>query len=131
MLWIELVTLLAVAQFFAMAALVSKARGRYGVHAPATTGDPMFERYFRAHMNTLEMLVVFVPALWIAARHFSPMWVALVGVLYLIGRHLYFYGYIKDVKQRGFGYVLSAVPTMALVIAGLVGILRSWLLKGP
>ncbi|HTP40576.1 MAG TPA: MAPEG family protein [Steroidobacteraceae bacterium] len=131
MLWIELVTLLAVGQFFAMAAIVSKARGRLGVPAPATTGNAEFERHFRAHMNTLEMLVIFLPALWIAARHFAPQWVALVGVLYLVGRHIYFYGYVKAANQRGLGYVLSAVPTAALLIAGAVGILRSWFANGP
>jgi uncharacterized MAPEG superfamily protein len=130
MLWIELVTLLAVLQFLVMGIQVGGARRKTGIHAPATTGDPLFERYFRAHMNTLETLIVFLPSLWIAARHWSPMWMALLGVVYLVGRHLYFAGYVKDAGKRSFGYMLSAGATSLLLVAGLAGIVWTWMGRG-
>jgi uncharacterized MAPEG superfamily protein len=131
MLWIELVTLLAVLQFLYMGIMVGGARGKTGIKAPATTGDPLFERYFRAHYNTLETLIVFLPSLWIAARHWSPMYCALVGVVYLVGRHFYFWGYVKEAGKRSFGYMLSAGATCILLVAGLAGIVWSWMGKGP
>jgi Tfp pilus assembly protein PilE len=62
MILIELVTVLALVQYFAFGMLVGKARTTYGVHAPAVSGHAMFERYYRVQMNTLEVMVVFLPA---------------------------------------------------------------------
>jgi glutathione S-transferase len=59
---VNLTVALALMQFFAFATAVGKARARYKVHAPATTGNEMFERYFRVQMNTLELLILLVPA---------------------------------------------------------------------
>lgn len=122
MLWVQLVTLLAIIQFFVIGLMVARARSRYGVPAPATTGHELFDRYFRAQMNTLETLVVFLPALWIAAQHWRPEWMAAIGAVYLVGRHFYVHGYVADPHKRHFGYGLSIVPTLLLVLAGLLGI---------
>ena len=62
---LALVTVLALIEYMILGVMVGQARGRYKIEAPATTGDPMFERYFRVHQNTLESLIVFLPALWI------------------------------------------------------------------
>jgi len=125
MAWIELVTVLALIQYLVFGALVGRARGRYGVKAPATTGHEVFERTYRVQMNTLETLVVFLPALWLAARYWSPAWVAAVGAVYLVGRILYARLYIANPASRGMGYLLSVLPIMALLLAALVGVLRS------
>jgi uncharacterized MAPEG superfamily protein len=127
MAWVQLVTLLALAQFIWLGGLVGAARGRYGIAAPATTGNEMFERYYRVHMNTLETMVVFLPAMWLAAYYWSPQWVAGAGVVYLIGRFVYLRGYLADPKKRGPGYGLSALPTVALLLAALIGAVRSLL----
>ena len=81
MAWIQLVTLLALAEYFWFAFAVGEARVKYAVKAPATSGNEHFERYFRVQQNTLELLVVFLPALWIAATHWEATWVAAIGVL--------------------------------------------------
>jgi glutathione S-transferase len=125
MAWIQLITLLALIQFVWLGFLVGKARGRYGITAPATSGNAIFERYYRVHMNTLEMLVVFVPSLWIAAQYWSPQWVAVVGAVYLLGRVVYLKSYVADPKQRSAGYGISFLPTIALLLAALVGAVRS------
>src|SRR5450432_1204425 len=49
MLWVQLVTLLAVLQFLVFGFLVGKARATHNVPAPAMSGHPGFERYFRVH----------------------------------------------------------------------------------
>lgn len=124
MIWVQLITLLAVLQFFAFGGLVARARARYGVNAPATTGHEVFERYYRVQMNTLETLVLFLPSLWIAAQYWSPQWMAAVGAVYLAGRMVYLHGYVAEPRQRHLGYMISIAPTLLLFVAGLVGVIR-------
>ena len=62
-----LVTLLAVLVYFYSSILVSRARGKFGIKLPAISGNPDFERVFRAQMNTLEWLPIFLPSLWLFA----------------------------------------------------------------
>ncbi len=123
-----LVSVLALLQFLFFASLVSRARSRYGVEAPAAAGHPIFERYFRVQMNTLELLVMFLPALWLGSLYVRPIWSLLLGVLYLLGRMLYLRGYIADPKKRGPGYVLSILPIVVLLIIALVGCIRQLIL---
>jgi glutathione S-transferase len=124
MAWIEIITLLALAQLLYFGGLVAWARGQYGVKAPATTGHEIFERYYRVQMNTIETLIVFVPALWLAAIHWQPVYVALIGSVYLIGRFVYQWSYVRDPGKRTLGYNLSAIPASALLIIALVGAVR-------
>ena len=67
--YVALVSGLALLQYVAFGMLVGRARGRYGVKAPAITGHEVFERYFRVQQNTLELLVVMLPAIWLFARY--------------------------------------------------------------
>ena len=121
MVLVEIVTVLALLQFVVFGALVGRARGKYGISAPAVSGHEMFERYYRVQMNTLELLVVFVPSLWLAARYWSPLVVAAIGAIYLVGRVLYFRAYVSEPAKRGIGFVLSLGPAGLLLLATLVG----------
>jgi len=116
---------LALLQFLYFGFLVGKARGQFGVKAPATTGNEGFERVFRVQMNTLETLIVFVPSLWIFASYVDARWAVGLGVLYLIGRFLYCFGYIKDPSKRSTGYLLSFGPTAILLFGGIIGAVRA------
>jgi glutathione S-transferase len=127
--WVDIVGLLAIVQLFVFGYLVARARGTYGVAAPATTGHPVFERYHRVQVNTVESLIVFLPGLWLAAKYWTPGYVAVVGAVYLVGRVLYLKGYVRDPKQRGLGYGLSMFPALTLVGAALFGAIRA-LLRG-
>ena len=127
MAWVEIVTLLAVIQLIVFGFLVGKARVQYGVKAPATAGNEMFERYFRVQMNTLETLVAFLPALWIAARYWSPPLMAAIGAVYLVGRQVYLASYVRDPARRSAGYGLSFLPTALLVVAAVIGVVRTLL----
>ena len=121
MIWVDIVTLLAAVQLVVFGVLVGRARGQYGIAAPATTGHPVFERYYRVQMNTVESLLVFFPALWIAAKYWSPPYAAILGAVYLVGRFIYLTAYVKDPKKRSAGFALTMLPTLALVVAGLIG----------
>jgi len=125
MVWVDIVGLLAVLQLIVFGFLVGRARGIHGVHAPATTGHPVFERYYRVQMNTVETLIAFLPALWLAAKYWSPKWAAILGAVYLVGRVVYLVAYVKDPAKRSLGYSLSGLPTIALIVAALIGALRT------
>lgn len=119
--YVHIVAALAVAQFFFFGTQVGRARGKYGVRAPATSGHELFDRAFRVHMNTLEQLVGFLPALLLASRYWPNAIVAGIGVVYLVGRFLYRHQYLADPKSRGLGFLLTVIPTFSLLVATVVG----------
>lgn len=127
MTWVNLVLLAALLQYFVFGLLVARERGRSGVAAPAISGDPVFERYFRVQQNTLEVLIMFVPAMLIAAQYWNPVWVAALGAVYVVGRIIYLLSYVRDPSTRSLGFGLSMVPTLLLVLAGIVGAVRALL----
>jgi len=128
MAWVDIVGIAAVLQLVAFSVLVGRARRDYALPAPAISGHPLFERYYRVQMNTVETLVAFLPGLWLAAKYWPPHYVAAVGAVYLVGRMLYLRGYVRNPKDRHMGYVLSSAPTVVLLLAALIGAIRSlWL----
>ncbi len=123
--YVELVAVIAVLQFLSFGALTGRARRQSGLKAPAVTGHDGFERMYRIQMNTLELLIVFLPALFLAAKYWSPFLVAGLGTVYLIGRLIYWRAYVSDPSKRGIGFMLSMLPTLSLAILALVGIILS------
>jgi glutathione S-transferase len=119
--FVAIVALLAILQYIYFAVLVAQARGRFGVNGPAVTGHPVFERYFRVQMNTLELLVALLPGLWLFAYYVHPTWAALLGAVYLMGRFVYLRSYVADPAKRGMGFGLSMLPIFALLIGALIG----------
>jgi uncharacterized MAPEG superfamily protein len=119
--YVHIVALLAIIQFIYFGMLVGKARGKYGIKAPAMSGNEQFERVVRVQMNTLEQLVCFVPALLMAAVYWPQVYVAATGLVYLVGRMIYQKAYTADPAKRGLGFGLSFLPTTLLIVAGLVG----------
>jgi uncharacterized MAPEG superfamily protein len=124
---VVIVIVIALLEYLAFGALVGRARGVYGVKAPVTVGHPIFERTFRVHQNSLESLIVFVPAVWIYGVYGSPVWAAGIGALYVIARALYAYSYIGDAAKRGPGAVSSMILVAILLIGGLIGAVRAYL----
>ncbi len=121
MAYVDIVTALALLQFIVFGFRVGGARGKYGIKAPATTGNEVFERYFRVQQNTLELLIAFIPGLYLFAHYFNPLWAAAIGLIYLIGREIYAASYVKDPAKRSAGFGLSSLPTLILVAGGLIG----------
>ena len=123
MAWIDVVVVAALVQYFGFSVLVGRARKRFGVRAPAVSGNEQFERVHRVHMNTLELLVIVVPALELSARYWPPPWMAGLGAVYLVGRIVYCRAYLRDPASRSLGFALSAGPALALLGFTLVGAL--------
>jgi hypothetical protein len=117
------VTLLALLQFVVMGIMVGRARGLYGVKAPATTGHEQFERWFRVHYNTLEKLTVFLPSLWLFGYYVGQYYAAGLGGIYLVGRLLYAVTYTRDPATRGLGTLLSDLPMVIMLLGGLIAII--------
>jgi glutathione S-transferase len=124
MAYVDIVTALALLQFIMFGFRVGGARGKYGVKAPAITGNDIFERFFRVQQNTLEQLIVFIPAIYLFSRYFNPLWAAGLGVVYLVGREVYAATYVKDPAKRSLGYGLTFLPMAVLLVGGLVGAVR-------
>jgi uncharacterized membrane protein YecN with MAPEG domain len=124
---VAIVAALALVEYVVILMLTGQARGRFGVPAPATTGNPSFERYFRVQQNTIEQLVIFFPALYLFASFVSESWAALLGVVFILGRIVYFRGYVADPAKRGPGFMLSFLPNVILLLGGLIGAIRAQL----
>lgn len=114
---------LALVEFFVFGLLVGRARAQYGVAAPAMSGHPIFERYMRVHQNTMEQLVVFVPAMVLFGTYVSGGFAALLGVVWIAGRVVYLRGYVADPAKRSTGFALSALPQLILLLGGILGAL--------
>ncbi|HTY48458.1 MAG TPA: MAPEG family protein, partial [Steroidobacteraceae bacterium] len=104
-----------------------RARGKYGVHAPAITGHPVFERTFRVQQNTLELLIIFVPAIALFGTYISWRWGALLGLLFILGRAVYAVGYIRAPEKREIGASLSFAANAVLLLGALYGAIRALL----
>jgi uncharacterized membrane protein YecN with MAPEG domain len=121
--FVTVIAMLALIQYLFFGMLVGRARGRTGVQAPAVTGDPEFERFFRAHYNTLEQLIVFLPALYAAGYFLNELLAVAAGAVFLIGRSLYFRTYVRDPATRGPGMLLTFLANAVLVLGALIGAL--------
>jgi len=107
--------------------LVGKARGTYEVHAPAISGHPVFERYYRVHQNTLEMIVMFIPSIVLFSYLVRPDIAAAIGAVYLIGRVIYLRAYVADPAKRGLGFMVSMLPVLVLLLGSGVAAVISLL----
>lgn len=105
--------------------MVGRARGRYGVKAPATTGHADFERVFRMQMNTVESTVAFLPCLWLATQYFSPLFAGIAGLVWVAARVWYAFAYAQAANKRGAAFIIAAAAAGALLAAGLWGLLRA------
>jgi uncharacterized membrane protein YecN with MAPEG domain len=109
-----------------MSLRVGRARGKFGVAAPATSGHPDFERAFRIQMNTLEWLPLFLTSLWLFSLYWNDPIAAGLGVVWIIGRILYLSGYTKAPEARETGFMIQALAAGVLLFGALGRII--WLL---
>lgn len=117
-----IVTVLACLLYIYTMFLVGKARETYGVKAPATTGNPDFERVFRVQMNMLEWMPIFLCGLWLFAVYISDWIAASLGLVWIIGRAVYIVMYAQAANKRGLGYGIQALAGLALLIGALIAI---------
>ena len=122
--YVSLVTLLLVLQYLIFTMMVGAARSKSGIKAPAVTGDEQFERAYRVQMNTLEQLVITLPALWLSGQYF-PLVAALLGLTFFFGRVLYRVGYMKSPEKRGAGFGIGFLGTVGLIGTALWGVIAA------
>jgi glutathione S-transferase len=116
---VAIVTLLAGLLCFGMALAVARAHATTGILAPTMTGDPFLERCVRAHTNTLEWMPIFLPALWLFAVYGSPAWASALGVLWIVGRIVYFLGYRVAPHKRLPGFFIQSTAVFVLSLGAL------------
>lgn len=121
------VTLLAILLLFATITVVGRARMRYGIKAPATSGHPAFERAFRVQMNTLEASVLFLPTLWLATHFGLGAWAGIAGLAWIVGRVWYAAAYLGDPAKREGGFLLGMLAWAATLVLACVGVGRALL----
>jgi glutathione S-transferase len=108
------ITLLTVFLMFGLTFNVGRARGKYQVKAPEVSGHELFERAYRIQLNTIENVLMFLPALWLYAIFIGDKGAGNSGFIWLLARVWYAIAYQKNPAKRGLGFLISI-----LVIAGL------------
>ena len=118
--YVAIVIALALIEYTAFGILVGVARGKYNCPAPAVTGDPIFERYYRVQQNTSEQLLIFLPAITIYGYYGNPAIAAGVGMVFIVSRLIYLQAYVSDPAKRGRGFVPGFFANVFLLVAGLI-----------
>ena len=117
-----LVTLLAVALYFSTGLMVAKARQKFGVVVPATSGHADFERVFRVQQNMLEWMPIFLPSLWLFAFYIGDVWAAVAGLVWIVGRLVYILGYSDASEKRHAGFFIQMAACAVLWLGAAAGI---------
>ena len=119
------VTVLSLFIFFWMATRVGAARRKHDIGAPTMTGPEDFERVLRVYANTHEMLVLFLPSLWLFALTISDFWAGVIGIFFPIGRVMFALGYYQAKDKRGKGFTLGFLATVILLIGATLGVVHT------
>jgi len=117
-----IITLAALFLYVLTGVAVAVGRVKYGIAAPATTGNDDFERVFRVQMNTQENLLIFLPALWLFSIYVSYYWAGLIGLVWLVGRSYYALSYSRSAAARSPGFAISFLAFSVLAIGAGVGV---------
>lgn len=129
--WVAIATVLVLLFYFYTAFTVGRGRAKYKIDAPAMTGHPEFERAVRVQANTLEWLVIFLPAMWLFAAYVNPGLAGLIGLVWIAGRWIYMQAYLKEPSSRSMGFAVQALATAVALFGGLIGALWSLVVGGP
>ena len=120
------VTLAALILTIFMAIYVRRVRTSEHIDPPAMTGTPKLERALRVHGNMVEAMVLFVPSLWLATIYFQGWIVGVIGIIWLVGRVIYWPGYMANPSGRLPGFIISMLSTIALIILAIIGVINAW-----
>lgn len=120
-----IVTVITLFIYLWMAVQVGKSRSKHDVPAPQNTGPDEFLRVLRVHENTVEGLLLFLPALWMFALTFGDLWAGLIGIFYPLGRVIYAKGYYQAADKRSRGFMIGLISTSILLIGSLIGLILS------
>ena len=124
------VTVLAVLVLLAFAIRVARTRRKVNIFPPAMMGAPELERALRIHGNTVEQIVIFLPALWLSSLYFQGWAPPAIGLVWCLGRIIYAVGYSKDPRARFPGFFLTIFPSLILIVLAIIGIVQAWMVNG-
>ena len=123
--FVILVICILLLEYFVFVMMVGAARHKSGIKAPAMVGDERLERALRVQMNTLEQMVIVIPAMWIFAVYISALWGAALGLVFVVGRAIYARGYMQEPDKRGMGFLIGALATWGLLGGAMFGAVRA------
>ncbi|MBT8556375.1 MAPEG family protein [Polynucleobacter paneuropaeus] len=126
-LYTAFITLLTVALLYAVTFNVGRARGKYQIKAPAVLGHEMFERAYRIQLNTIENVLMFLPALWLYAIFIGDKGAGDSGMIWLLGRIWYAIAYQNNPAKRGYGFLISLLVIAGLWLGAAYGIYGAYL----
>ena len=128
-LFTAIVSILAILVVFWTGLRVGGMRGKHNIQAPATTGHPEFDRAYRVQMNTLEFIVIFLPLLWLSNAYFQmyPLVTGALGLVWIVGRIIYALAYQADPSKRSFGFIISGIALLGLLITTIIGLVQAFL----
>ncbi len=118
----HIIILVALLQYIMFTGQVGFSRVKYGVEAPKTVGNDIWERMFRVQQHTMEQLIIFIPGMILFSQYISALWVVVPGITFIIGRQVFWHLYVKNPASRGLGMILSFFSNIVLVIGSLIGI---------
>ena len=121
--WTAWATLAALAMYIWVSLNVGKARGTYNVKAPLMDGPEEFLRVLRVQGNTVEQLLLLLPAMWMCAFFLSDRWAALGGAVWVVGRAIYAKSYYQDPAKRTLGFMLTFGASVMLMLGTAVGLI--------
>jgi glutathione S-transferase len=121
--WTAWTTLAALCVYFWISFNVGKARSTYKVPAPSMEGPLEFQSIVRVQANTVEQMLLFLPALWMCAYFLSDRWAALGGGVWIIGRIVYALGYYQAPAKREIGFGITILASIALMLGSAAGLL--------
>ena len=124
--YVTLVVILALFEYTFFAMMTGKARMDYKVEAPATTGNEIYERYLRVQQNTIEQLIVFIPSIFMFGTYIHAVAAAIIGIIFIMGRAIYYKSYTRDPKQRGIGFGITMLSNMVLLVGSLIGLVKTF-----
>lgn len=118
-------TMALIIEYFIFMMLVGNARQKTKIFPPAMSGDPFLEANLRVQQNTLEQIIVVVPAMWICSYYLSELFAVAMGGVFLIGRIMFCMGYRKAPEKRTAGFLIGWLATAALILAACCGVVSS------
>ena len=121
--YVNLVMLFALVEYIAFILIVGGTRNKYGVRAPATTGNDIWERLHKVQVNTTEQLVLFLPSIYFFAYYTSKLWAVGLGCVYLLGRIIYFFAYKDSPEKRILGAAMTTLPSYIMVGGAIIGLI--------
>ncbi len=68
----------------------------------------------------------FLVPLWLCAIYLSDITAAVLGLVWIVGRVLYFNGYSKAVEGRLPGFFVQSTACFLLFIGALAGVVLHW-----